>query len=92
MLENTRLPLPGVAIDLVSAEAQLQILKQNLLDAEDQLRRERGQQARLERQIRQDMYLEMLQAKASAQRDIEKRDRHLRTASKLIDEKVRPCG
>ena len=80
---------PGASTALASTEAQLQSLQQSLRDAEAQLDKERAQRHERERHVRQDMYLEMLQAKESSKRAIEKLERHLHMAGKAMNEKVR---
>lgn len=85
---KARVSIAGANDALDGVNAQLEGLKQCLRDAEAQLDKERSQRFESERQVRQDMYLEMLQAKEISQRSIEKLERHLRIAGKLMDERV----
>lgn len=87
------IPGPSQDLGLFREDAQLRLVKQALADAQAQLQEVHSERVRREGQIRQDMYFETLRAKETARRDIEKLDRQLRTAAKVVRERVcRPSG
>lgn len=87
-LSKAKAPDASVYDTLEGLDHRLQALRRSLRDAESQLERERAQRSQHDRQVRQDMLLDMLIEKEASKRAADKLEGHLRAKVKLIEEKV----